>query len=250
MRLTEIIDRFNQAIDPGPAFELFYKNILNPDTAIGHGLDIWGRIVGVERVLKITPTGYFGFYEARNEPFGFGPFYNGPPATDNYVLGDETYRLLIFAKARANISNGSTADINDILMSLFPNRGNAYIQEGTGPSAENYFQFAETTAATGFGAEPFYSVGSGSLFGMSYSYVFDFALAPYEVAIVANSGVLPKPAGIKMLGLVFPEAAAPSVPPGPTATLAGAAAMTATASATSLAAAEGAAAARVAAAIS
>jgi hypothetical protein len=81
-----------------------------------------------------------------------------------------------------------------MLLNLFPHRGNCYVTEGD-RGANPYFGFAESTTAWGFNQAPFYS---GQLLPtMIMTYTFDFALAPFELAIVAQSGVLPKPVGVK-----------------------------------------------------
>ncbi|TIR44152.1 MAG: DUF2612 domain-containing protein, partial [Mesorhizobium sp.] len=75
--------------------------IWDVDTAQGYGLDVWGRIVGVNRILQVTAGDWFGFQEASpgTDPFGNGAFYSGAPLTSNFALSDEAYRLLILAKA-------------------------------------------------------------------------------------------------------------------------------------------------------
>lgn len=191
----------DQYISPAANLENFYNQIWNIDTAVGFGLDTWGRIVGVGRVLNVQSGEYFGFDEATNlsaNPFGQAPLYGGQAITSNYALTDEAYRLLIFAKAAANICDGSIPAINQILMNLFPNRGNAYVTDGRNSGAIGmYFGFAEAHAS-GFGQEPFGDdlVPPSLPNNMTMIYTFQFALQPYEVAIVTQSGVLPKPVGV------------------------------------------------------
>jgi hypothetical protein len=130
-------------------------------------LDIWGRIVGVGRVIQISGGKFLGFDEATTvsaDPFNQSPFYSGGAITSNFALSDSAYRLLIMAKAAANISVGSIPAINAILLALFPGRGNAYCTDGL---------------------------------DMTMTYTFDFTppLTDVEKAIIAT-GVLPKPAGV------------------------------------------------------
>lgn len=193
-RLTTLITNLFAYLDQTANFEMFFDYIMNVDTAAGYGLDVWGRIVGVNRVLQVNAGDWFGFAEALpgSQTFGFGSFYSGGKLTDNYALSDEAYRTLIFAKAAANITNGSIPAINRILMDLFPNRGNAYVTEGYHSST--WFGFAESTNAEGFGQAPFYS--GSSIGSMEMTYTFTFQLTPVELAIVQNSGVLPKPTGV------------------------------------------------------
>ncbi|UCI23053.1 DUF2612 domain-containing protein (plasmid) [Mesorhizobium sp. B2-1-8] len=146
-------------------------------------------------MLQVTSGDWFGFGEANPgaDPFGQGAFYSGAPLTGNFALSDEAFRLLIFAKAAANITNGSIPAINQILLGLFPNRGNAYVTEGNDPGT--WFGFAESLTAVGFNQASFYAGSSISTMTMTYS--FAFQLTPVELAIVQNSGVLPKPTGVK-----------------------------------------------------
>jgi hypothetical protein len=163
--LVGLITDFSEAIDQSENFNSFYDNIWNIVTANGLGLDIWGRIVGVNRVVSVQEARWFGFEEQLNttDPFNVSPFYSGQNLTTNFKLSDQAYRTLILAKAASNITNGSAPSINAILRALFPGRGNAFV--------------------TDEGA-------------MAMTYQFQFALSPVEQSIVKNSGVLPKSTGV------------------------------------------------------
>lgn len=165
--LTALIGNFSAYIDQTQNMDAFFDMIWNVATAQGYGLDIWGRIVGVSRVLSVAFDGrYFGFDEATvvsAEPFGQAPFYNGDPLTENFSLSDAAYRTLIYAKALANICDGSIPAINQILLRLFPGRGNCYVTDGL---------------------------------DMTMTYTFDFALSSVELSILESSGVLPTPTGV------------------------------------------------------
>lgn len=165
--LTQLIKDFAECVDQTRNMDDFYSLMWNVDTAVGYGLDVWGRIVGVTRIVQVpSPQRYLGFEEATiisADPFGQSPFYSGAPLTDNYALSDDAFRTLIFAKALSNISNGSIQSINQILLNLFPGRGNCY--------------------ATDEG-------------GMEMTYTFAFELTAVERAIIGQSGVLPKPVGV------------------------------------------------------
>jgi hypothetical protein len=193
--LTQLIENFDAYIDQTENISQFYDLVMNLDTAQGYGLDVWGRIVGVQRVLNVVVSDWFGFSEAvpGADPFGQGAFWNGEPLTSNYALADDSYRTLIIAKAMANITNGSIPAINQILLALFPNRGNCYVTEGNGQAG--YFGFQESSDALPFNQAPFYNGEMLTL--MTMAYVFNFQLTPVELAIVEQSGVLPKPTGVK-----------------------------------------------------
>lgn len=163
--LLALIDAASQYIDPTRNLADFYNMVWDVRTAQGYGLDVWGRIVGVGRVLKI-PSGqiYLGFeQDTQSEPFNVEPFYSGEVVTQNFALSDDAFRLLIMAKAAANITDGSVAAANAILMTLFPNHGNCYMRDNQ---------------------------------DMTITWVFGAPLSPVENSIVLQSGVLPKPAGV------------------------------------------------------
>lgn len=171
--LTQLIQNFDECIDQTQNFDNFYDDIWNIATAQGVGLDIWGRIVGVSRVIQLPGSAsYFGFEEAgtgnaNSNPFGPGgtsPFYTGVPNTGNVALSDDAFRTLIYAKALANISDGSIKAINQLLINLFPGQGgNAYVTDGQ---------------------------------NMTMTYTFNWALTPVQLSIVSQSGILPKPVGV------------------------------------------------------
>jgi hypothetical protein len=233
-RITGLIQTFFDAVDQTANFDAFYDNIWNLDTAAGYGLDIWGRIVGVNRVLQVADVQWFGFAEALPGSLSFGdarfngytpslgfaeagdqhafgegtfafaklfqgvdpnagagPFYPGGQLTSNYTLSDEQYRRLIYAKARANISDGSIPSLNGILLSIYIGRGNVYVQEGTVPT---FFGFAEAGNTAPFGQAQFYN--GQPIPTMQYQIIFKFQPSAVDLAIVQNSGVLPKPTGV------------------------------------------------------
>lgn len=166
--LTRIIGDFASYLDQTGNLDDFYDLIWNINTAQGYGLDVWGRIIGVSRTLQIPlPDRNLGFKEATTvnaDPFNQSPFYAGPPLTMNYQLSDNAFRVLLFAKALANISDGAIPSINQLLLNLFPGRGKCYVTDN--------------------GA-------------MTMTYTFEFPLASFELAIVSTSGVLPKPVGVQ-----------------------------------------------------
>lgn len=164
--LCAIIDAWNQALDPATLIDQWYALVWNVKTAQGYGLDVWGRIVGVSRVLSIESVAYLGWRETSDlteEGFNQAPWYSGADATSNYRLSDDGYRQLIYAKALANISDGSVLSINTILTTLFSGQGDAYIKDNG---------------------------------DMTMTYVFRFVPTDVQVSIIQNSGVLPRPAGV------------------------------------------------------
>jgi hypothetical protein len=164
--ITALIESFNSAMDMTEPLENFYDMIWNIQTAVGYGLDVWGRIVGVQRSIQIPGNiQLFGFGEAGNSWTGFGQggFYTGQSITQNYILQDSDFRTLILAKAAGNISDGAIPSVNQILLTLFPGRGACYVADGL---------------------------------NMTLTYTFHFQLTPPELAIVSQLDVLPNAAGV------------------------------------------------------
>lgn len=194
--LTTLVTNFDQYIDQTANLQNFFDLVMNVDTAQGYGLDVWGRIVGVTRILQIAVGKWFGFQEGGTvsyDPFNQSALFSGEPLTANFALSDNAYRTLIFAKALANISINTIPALNQMLVNLFPHRGNCYVTEGT--NYDGWFGFMESTNAFGFNQAPFYN--GQALPRMTMTYTFEFALSPVELAIVEQSGVLPKPTGVK-----------------------------------------------------
>jgi uncharacterized protein DUF2612 len=172
--LMRLIQNVNSYLDPRANIDAFYDLIFNIDTAVGYGLDVWGRIVGVGRVLNLAIGGpYFGFTGpsgASGAPWNQGIFYDGEALTTNYALSDTAFRVLILAKALFNITNATIAAINQILINLFGPDG--LIPVGT--------------------SAPYVTDG----LNMTMSYVFSATPDPVATAIIYQSGVLPRPCGV------------------------------------------------------
>lgn len=175
--ITTLIDAMNQYIDPTVDIDQFLSFVWNVDTAQGFGLDIWGRIVGVGRVLTIPGAGvYFGFDEQiEAQPFDQAPFYDGPPDTQNFTLADDAYRTLILTKALSNISAATAPSFNSLLQAFFANRGRCYV------------------------------IDTG---GMTMRYTFEFALQPFEIAVLTQSGAISRPAAVEVTAVVQLDAGA------------------------------------------
>ena len=185
--IVSLINSMNAAIDPYTNLNNFYNQVWNINTAVGYGLNVWGRIVGVQRVLQLPTVEFLG----TTGPLGVsgtvmnaGPFYSGNALTSNYTLSDDDYRNLILAKALFNISNGSISAINNILMFLFGASGQAWCTDNQ---------------------------------NMTMNYVFDFTPSNVQLAIIEQSGVIPRPCGVAvsntLLGL-FNNAGVLSLIPG------------------------------------
>lgn len=176
--IRQLIDDMNEYIDPTVDMAAFYNLVWNVDTAVGFGLDIWGRIVGVGRLLRITANDpILGFDNPSTPPdwqtFGHGRFSDGiESGGESYELPDDAYRVLILTKALSNIVATTPRSLNQLLRNLFPGRGRVYVRD---------------------------------LGGMAMQFVFNFSLTPVEYAIVAQSGALPHPAGVFYSVVVNPS---------------------------------------------
>lgn len=165
--LTSLLSKFFECADQTKNLDSFFDLMWNVYTAQGYGLDCWGTIVAVNRVLKLSVgPEYLGFDEGGlldYEPFNQAPWYSGQKLTENFVLSDDGFRVLILAKAFANICDGSIPAINHILKTLFGSSGKCYCtDEG----------------------------------GMAMTYTFEFTPSPIELAILTQSGVMPTPTGV------------------------------------------------------
>jgi hypothetical protein len=176
--IRQLIDDMNEYIDPTVDMAAFYNLVWNVDTAVGFGLDIWGRIVGVGRRLRITANDpVLGFDNPSTPPdwqtFGHGRFSDGiESGGEAYDLPDDAFRVLILTKALSNIVATTPRSLNQLLRNLFPGRGRVYVRD---------------------------------LGGMAMQFVFNFSLTPVEYAIVAQSGALPHPAGVFYSVIVNPS---------------------------------------------
>lgn len=165
--LTGVISAFNAAMDMTQNFDNFFDLIWNVITAQGYGLDVWGRIVGVGRTYQqISLTRNFGFDEATTanaDPFNVSPFYAGPSLAATFSLPDPVFQRLILAKMAFNLTDGSIPSINQILLGLFPNRGNCFVTDDG---------------------------------NMTMRYLFNFPLTIQEESWLFQSGILPRPPGV------------------------------------------------------
>lgn len=166
--LVQLIQNMNEYIDPRANMIAFYNAVWNVNTAVGFGLDIWGRIVGVSRLLQIPGADPIVGFDNASTPKDWTPMSQGRFARENevttsYNLPDDAYRVLILTKALANIVATTAPGINQLLRNLFPNRGRAFVRD---------------------------------LGNMAMTFVFNFSLTPVEYAILTQSNAMPHPAGV------------------------------------------------------
>jgi beta-lactam-binding protein with PASTA domain len=177
--LLQLVANMNQYVDQSANMANFYNYVWNIDSAVGFGLDIWGKIVNVSRLLQIpNTTDYVGFDNSATPPPDWqtmgstqtvggpvgGAMYTGQNATTAYLLPDDAYRQLILAKAFANICTTTAPAINQILQNLY-GPGTAWVLN-TGP--------------------------------MAISYNLSFTPTAIQLAILEQSGVIPTPPGVSV----------------------------------------------------
>lgn len=173
--MLQLIEYWNQDIDPSIDIENFYNFVFNLETAQGFGLDIWGRILGVSRyVYAVANNQYFGFYNSTfsdaNQvytPFNVKPFFNGYDYTPTIPVDDTNYRKMLFCKAYANINAATIPTINFILNFLLEGQNSGYVIDNL---------------------------------DMTMQYHFNVQLTPVQFAIIYQSGIVPVPAGVKVIG--------------------------------------------------
>ena len=188
--LLALIDGMNDAIDPSARINDWYRLVWNIDTAQGYGLDLWGRILGITRFLKVPlDIDYFGFQTGgipeHSLPFGSGVFYSGTVATSNFALSDTAYRNLLFFKAFVNIAATNTPTLDKLINKLFAGVSGFYVVRDY--AIEGYFEGGEAGRA--------YVEDLGD---MQMRYVFQYDLTPPQLAIINTPGVLPRPTGVKV----------------------------------------------------
>lgn len=118
-----VIQNYYNYLDPSADIENLYTNLIDLNTATGYGLDVWGRIVGIQRsFLAIDDQySYFGFDNTvisdRLDTFNNAPFYQ--EVNGVIKLTDNAYRTYIKIKALINISNVSLNNLNYIFSQMF-----------------------------------------------------------------------------------------------------------------------------------
>lgn len=118
--ILALVESARVRIAPDADIRLFYDSIFNIETAQGIGLDIWGRILGIPRLLDVEDTGdWLGFEESDYDPFDTSPMWDGNDRTQGVTLADDAYRQLLMWKALANISTADAASLNTLLTALF-----------------------------------------------------------------------------------------------------------------------------------
>jgi hypothetical protein len=115
-----IIEAFAKRVDPTIDIETFYRDYFDPRTAVGVGLDIWGVIVGADRLIEVDSYEYFGLEGQNLKAFDQAPFWREEGSTNLYRMADNAFRELIFLKAWANIADATMPSVKFVIGKLFP----------------------------------------------------------------------------------------------------------------------------------
>ena len=132
-RILALAGLYWQMLNPGSEIQTMLDDMLNPSTARGYGLDVWGRIVGIKRATVPVSGEYLAFDpDPMSNPDG-DSWNNAPfnPLTPQGLATDSVFRVYVMVKAMMNIGNGSLADINKYFSLMFPNSGIQVIHAGT-----------------------------------------------------------------------------------------------------------------------
>lgn len=133
-RILALAAQFWQLLDPTPSADLMISKMIDPTTAEGYGLDVWGRIVGIKRALIPVSGDYLAFAPPANVTNPDGDSWDNAPFNPVGSTGaapDAVYRIYVFVKAMLNIGNGSQADLNRFFSLLYPDSGIKIIHSGT-----------------------------------------------------------------------------------------------------------------------
>ncbi len=166
--INAILADVNTNLDPVGYITSFYNSIWNILTANTYGLDVWGRIIGVNRNIQVPET--FTFFSFSGTPgaapFGAHAFFSGAGGSGAQItLTDVAYRKLLLLKAAANYSNCSVKDLNALIYGLYGSEGKCSVLDG---------------------------------YNMTVVYDFQFSLSTTDYAVLTGSGVLPRPAGVAL----------------------------------------------------
>lgn len=195
--LLALLESFDQWVDMSKFTAQFLADVWDISTAVGFGLDIWGRILGRSRFVTAEqdPGNNFGFNingapGTSWQPFGQAPFYNGGGSGDvAYPLPDDYYRQLLLVKAAANIASCDCPSLNYLLRAMFGARGKCYVgYDPANPMHIGYhFEFMPTAIEQAIIESDLFPVPAG----MTVEYIYlVLTYAPFGFA-GANRGANP-----------------------------------------------------------
>lgn len=175
--IAQLVHNIDLYLDPRADFDAFFSFVWNVETAQGFGLDIWGRIVGVDRSINVpadTPNpGHFTF------------------TSGVYQMTDTEYRGVVLIKALANITNCTASSLNQLLSNLFATRGRCYVLDSGSMAMRYTFEFwiqpFEYVIITQSGVAPRPAGVLATVFQVDVPHTFGFAeslqLQPFDQGV-------------------------------------------------------------------
>lgn len=242
--MLSLLDAIDKEIKVCGFFDDFYRTVWNINTAEGVGLDIWGRIVGVNRKVRTFMGVYWGFYEEslliarpyydiagdndklydinladdkQSEQYysAIGMFRdlqgkngdkqdgNGEDLMEDYQFDDNDFRKMILAKAYANISDYSISSINYLLMALLTDN------QCCKNCCKNHLKECCASCCKDGDSEDFKECCTTCCEDQRSIYILDnldmtltiqlnWLPTKREVALIYNTGLLSRPAGVAL----------------------------------------------------
>ena len=133
--ITGVIQSIAAALDATASYDAFFSSVWDISTAVGYGLDRWGRVLDINRTIPVVSA--IPYFSVDDPVYGLdNP--NAPvmlptsPATQTtqVTLLDVDYRNLLMAKAALNIAPGSSSGIMGVLNTFFNNyESNVFVSD-------------------------------------------------------------------------------------------------------------------------
>lgn len=183
--MLALLAAFDEWVDPTQFTADFLANVWDISTAVGFGLDIWGRILGQSRNIEIeqTPSDNFGFNAAtidvQNAPIGTGDgttvvftvknaegvAVSPVAASSAFYLNDWQGNQLLYSTARTNIAFPSTIALATGSWTTYAAGGTVTVTSNAtiGPDGVTSFPTVQTATA-GAGVYDKFNVVSGATY--------------------------------------------------------------------------------------
>lgn len=143
--LTRLVNEITTAIDFSYILDGFYDNFFNIDSASSYWVEIWGRIVGLDRAVKLLNNDAFGFAGSNAKTFNEGSFFGGDPAGNSFTISNLTlYRHAIKTKQLINISGCTIPELNEIVAYFFDDAAASFVTDNYDMTITYWLAVAET----------------------------------------------------------------------------------------------------------
>lgn len=126
--LLALLKTFEKDLNTDTDINNYHQFIFDVSTAKDYGLDIWARIVGINRTVHFTgasPSEYdtlWGYKGSELQNYDNGNFYDERTrvSANNITMDDNLLRRMILVKAGSNITNGSLKDMTRLISMALP----------------------------------------------------------------------------------------------------------------------------------